>query len=150
MSEFTDARVLGDGNEHERDLPPGVLLYEINGPMFFGAAQRAISALGAIHDSKRVVVLSLAKVGVIDATGFVALESALGELRSRHKFVIIAGPLPEPKRMFARARLEASFDHVLIAADETEALHMAMDLAQLNPQWQQREAALAARPPTVG
>lgn len=149
MSEFTGVRILGDCDEHDRSLPEGVLLYEISGPMFFGAAQRAISALGAVHDSKRVVVLSLANVGVIDATGFVALESALVALRSRQKFVIISGPLPEPRRMFERAQLEASFDHVLMAASEAEALEVAADLAKLNPQWQKRDAALSTRPPTA-
>jgi SulP family sulfate permease len=44
MAELTEARAwLGDGEEQPQvDLPSGVMLYEINGPLFFGAAQSAM------------------------------------------------------------------------------------------------------------
>src|SRR5260370_27403906 len=54
----------------------------------------------------RVIVLALGMVPAIDATGLVALESALERLRRAKKLVVIAGPFPEPRSVFERANLE--------------------------------------------
>ncbi|TMA66693.1 MAG: C4-dicarboxylic acid transporter DauA, partial [Deltaproteobacteria bacterium] len=50
MAELTQARLLqdADGEEAERLLPRGVAFYEIRGPLFFGAAQNAMGALGTV------------------------------------------------------------------------------------------------------
>jgi len=137
MAELTQARLLqqGDDEESRRLLPRGVAFYEIRGPLFFGAAQNAMSALGAIAADVQVVILGLGRVPVIDATGLVALESALERLRRARKFVIVAGPLPEPRRIFEKAELEASLDHVLFADDVEQAQQIAIDLVTLNPNW---------------
>ncbi len=137
MAEITHSRVMqeDDGAETSRAIPRGVALYEIAGVLFFGAAEQAMKALGAIGGDVRVVVLGLGRVSVIDASGLVALESALERLRRDRKFVIITGPLPEPRRVFERAELEANLDHVLFAADVDAGLTIAADLATLNPDW---------------
>jgi len=137
MAELTHARILQDedGEEERRMLPRGVALYEIAGPLFFGAAQNAMGALGAIAADVKVVILGLGRVPVIDATGLVALESALERLRRARKFVIVAGPLPEPRRVFEKAELEANLDHVLFADDVEQAQQIAADLVALNPDW---------------
>jgi sulfate permease, SulP family len=137
MAEITHSRVMqeDDRAETSRTIPAGVALYEIAGVLFFGAAEQAMKALGAIGSDVKVVVLGLGRVSVIDASGLVALESALERLRRERKFVIITGPLPEPRRVFERAELEANLDHVLFAADVDAGLQIAADLAALNPDW---------------
>ena len=139
MAEITQSRVLqGDTNgETERELPAGVALYEIAGALFFGAAKNAMGALDAIGAEVKVVVMGLGRVGVIDASGLVALESALDQLERTKRFVIIAGALPEPRRVFERAELEG-LTHVLFAGDLDDALKIARDLVRLNPEWQTR------------
>jgi SulP family sulfate permease len=142
MAEITHARVLqDDGAETDRTLPAGVALYEIAGVLFFGAAEQAMKALTAIGSDVKVVVLGLGRVSVIDASGLVALESALERLRRERKFVIITGPLPEPRRIFERAELDANLDHVLFAADVDAGLQVAADLVALNPDWRASAAA---------
>ena len=86
-----------------------------------------IAAMGRLSDA--------AAQRTIDATGLVALESALERLRRARKFVIIAGPLPEPRRIFEKAELEANLDHVLFADDVEQAQEIAVDLVTLNPNW---------------
>ncbi len=137
MAELTQARLVQetDGDDARRLLPRGVAFYEIRGPLFFGAAQNAMGALDAIAADVKVVILGLGRVPVIDATGLVALESALERLRRARKFVIIAGPLPEPRRIFEKAELEANLDHVLFADDVEQAQEVAVDLVTLNPNW---------------
>ena len=109
MAELTSARVLAPESQQDAThmVPKGVTLYEIAGPLFFGAAQRAMGAIQLGWGDARVVVLALGAVPTIDATGLVALESALGSSAWRKKLVVIAGPLPEPRRVFEKANLEA-------------------------------------------
>src|SRR5207253_6853437 len=58
MAELTQARLLqdADGEEAERLLPRGVAVYEIRGPLFFGAAQNAMGALGTVAADVKVVI----------------------------------------------------------------------------------------------
>jgi MFS superfamily sulfate permease-like transporter len=81
MAELTHASFLEKGtSDSARDLPEGVSLYEIAGPLFFGAAQSAMGAFETAGTGARVIILDLARVPTIDATGLVALESAVARL----------------------------------------------------------------------
>jgi SulP family sulfate permease len=144
MSELTSARmVLPSLVDETRTVPKGIVVYEIAGPLFFGAAQRAMQTLDAIAGDARAVIFALGAVPVIDATGLVALESALERLKGRKKLVVIAGPLPEPRSIFERANLEAHHDHVFVAATMDEAIQLAGDLILLTPEGSHGAAALA-------
>ena len=134
MSELTSTRLVSPAQTHaHREVPKGVSVYEIAGPLFFGAAQRAMDALEIVSDQSRAVVLALGAVPVIDATGLVALESALDRLRLQHKIVVIAGPLPEPRAVFDKANLEEHHGTVFVAASLDEAIQLAADLLVLTP-----------------
>ena len=94
------------------------MLYEINGPLFFGAAQAAMNSLEASASSPfQVLVLNLGRVSVIDATGFAALENAIAGVLRRKRSVVVAGPLPEPKGVFDKARLEQKYPGLVFAVD---------------------------------
>jgi SulP family sulfate permease len=137
MADLTRSQVFQAVGDEESSwlVPRGVAVYEIAGALFFGAAEHAMAAMSAIASDVKVVILGLGRVPVIDATGLVALESALDRLRRDKRFVIIAGPLPEPRRIFEKAELEANLEHVLFADDVESALGIARDLVALNPGW---------------
>lgn len=130
-ADVTQFRLHDDSNrgESEYQLPPGVALYEVAGPLFFGAAQNAMGALQTVGSSSVVVVLALGRVPSIDATGLVALESALTRLRQAKKLVVLTGPLPEPRRVFDRANLPKQHDHVHLAPTLASGLVLAASLA---------------------
>jgi SulP family sulfate permease len=137
MAEFTESRLRLDSIVEEGSaivLPPGVILYEIDGPLFFGAAQSAMSALQASRtDNFRVLVLHLGRVPVIDATGLAALENAISEVLRRKKRVVIAGPLPRPREIFDRVKLETKYPGLSIAHTLEGALRMAGELSSVGP-----------------
>jgi SulP family sulfate permease len=126
MAEITEARlVLDDGGEVTPvPLPRGVSLYQITGPLFFGAAQSALDALTATHANYQVLVLDLSRVPVIDATGFVALRNVLATLHRSGKRVVLAGPLPRPHVLFEKAGLLED-KRLIIAGNLGEALQLA-------------------------
>jgi SulP family sulfate permease len=112
-------------------LPPGILLYEINGPLFFGAAQKAMSSLHAIgaeggrSDGVKVVILDLESVPVIDATGLVNLQSTIQRLHRDHVFCVLASVQPQPMEVLEKARLEDIDSRIGICATLDEAVTMA-------------------------
>jgi len=126
-SRLFDATTAGDS---EYRLPQGVALYEVAGPLFFGAAQNAMGALQTGGSTSKVLVLALGRVPSIDATGLVALESALIRLRAARKQVVVTGPLPEPRQIFDRANLPKNHDHVHFAPTLEAGLVLAQSLAE--------------------
>lgn len=115
-------------------LPPGVILYEINGPLFFGAAQKAMGALKTVRGSSfRVLIIHLGRVPVIDASGLVALEQGVSEVLRAGKKVILAGPLPRPHSMFEKAKLDAKYPGLSIARDLAAATALSEQLAAKEP-----------------
>jgi SulP family sulfate permease len=128
MSELTESHVRLDSSE-EADalvLPKGVILYEINGPLFFGAAQKAMGAFNRTQSNDfRVLVLHLGRVPVIDVTGLVAMENMITDVIRHRRKVIITGPLPRPQSVFERAGLEAKHKGLTIVDDLETGLALA-------------------------
>ncbi len=56
-------------------IPKHILIYEINGPFFFGAAEKFVSVIDQIQDTPKILILVMKSVPTIDATGFHALYS---------------------------------------------------------------------------
>jgi len=131
MAEITHAR-LSDAPHpegHDHPLPPGVVVYEITGPLFFGAAQRAMGSLAAMSETTRAVILRLDDVPVMDATGLVALESALSTLAHRRCAVVICGLRPQPAKVLQKAQILEIKDRLTFRPDWPTALQEASRLA---------------------
>lgn len=108
MAESVSARPLTDTPHHtDRTVPRGVVLYEVAGPLFFGAAQKAINVLESLHEATRAVVFDVTAVPVMDYTALVALESAIQKLHKRNVLVVLAGVQAQPTRVFAKAGMKA-------------------------------------------
>ncbi len=128
MAEVSGVRFVGSTHRDLREpLPAGVVLYEINGPLFFGAAQKAMSALETVEHGVKVVILDMEAVPAIDATGLVALESAIARLNDDGVKVILAGVGGQTLRALARAgwrnrkgrlRIFESFERAVARARE--------------------------------
>ncbi len=117
---------LDDTLPHEIDMPPGVRMYEINGPLFFGAANLAMETLEAIGNDAKVVVLSMGRVDVMDATGMVALESMLDRLQRSGKKIIIVGMHVDLVAMLDKAGIKRVAGKLAFAPDVDTALSMAI------------------------
>ncbi|HTJ42497.1 MAG TPA: C4-dicarboxylic acid transporter DauA [Kofleriaceae bacterium] len=108
------------------EAPPGVRIYEIAGPMFFGAAKTAMETLDTVGSETRTLILAMEHVPVMDATGMVALETMLDRLHRSNRKVIIAGLQPEPTEVLARAGIKRIPGRLAFAPDIETALSMAI------------------------
>ncbi len=71
------------------DLPPHLLVYEIAGPMFFGAVENFKRALLETRPYPRTLILRLDRVPFMDITGIQTLEEVVGKLRKRDVHVLL-------------------------------------------------------------
>jgi SulP family sulfate permease len=124
MAEMTDIR-LDTGTAHPFELPPGVQVYEVAGPLFFGAAERCMRALSP-YSHTRAVILKMDRVPVVDATGLVALESALRILERVRCKVIFAGLTDNLRVALERHGIVRSPGRVAFAPDLEAAVSIAM------------------------
>ncbi len=106
-------------------LPPGVVLFHISGPLFFGAADKAVGALDVADPDVRCVILDLSEVPMMDASGAVALEGAVTHLRKRGVFTIIAGVNGQPRRVLERVGLRGAAHELRITRSLEHALRLA-------------------------
>ena len=94
--DLTEGRLLsvnGATGAAASDLP-GVLVYDINGPLFFGAAQKALRTLHTVDPGLRVLILDMADVQLMDMTGMTALEELVKQARRQRQTVILCGLAP--------------------------------------------------------
>lgn len=82
---------------------PGVVEYRVAGPLFFGAAAKAMGALHNVDPGARAVLIDLREVPVIDATGVVNLASAVARMRRAGVLVVLGGIQEQPMRALLRA-----------------------------------------------
>lgn len=62
---------------HDVELPDNIAVYDINGPLFFGAAHKALKVLRHVDRRVDAVILDMRDVSMMDMTAIVVLESIL-------------------------------------------------------------------------
>lgn len=70
-------------------LPPKTVVFAMEGPFFFGAAQHLESALENVHGHAEVLVLRLSKVPFIDATAIQSLWDLLDTCKRHHTRLVL-------------------------------------------------------------
>jgi SulP family sulfate permease len=134
MAEISGSKLVSEGHPALRDpLPPGVVLYDIAGPLFFGAAQAAMSALDHIGKGTRVVILDLEDVPAMDATGLVNLESALARLQRDRAYVILVGVQPQPAKVLQKAGIEEDAERLALRPTVEDAVALARQIRENAP-----------------
>ena len=78
-------------NHTHPNLPENISIYDINGPMFFGAAQNALKILLNVNENIDTVILNMKNVSMLDMTGIIALESIVENFKSKDKKLIFCG-----------------------------------------------------------
>jgi SulP family sulfate permease len=98
MIQFSDVQVLtGQTDDAEDDkgpddlvLPPAVEVFEITGPLFFGAVYKFKDAIRYIEKTPGVCIIRMRKVPIIDATGIKTLSEVEKDLRRRGTRLILS------------------------------------------------------------
>lgn len=73
------------------NLPEDICVYDINGPMFFGASQIALKTILNADRKIKIIILNMENVSMIDMTAIVALKSIVENYRNKKVLLIFSG-----------------------------------------------------------
>ena len=105
-------------------LPEGVVIYDLSGPLFFGAAERALGAMRAIGADVRVIIFRMEQVPSADVTGLVAMEGVLQEMARQNIKAIFVGLHGQALDVFERGGLRDKPGRVVLCATMVDAFRV--------------------------
>ncbi|SNT37670.1 SulP family inorganic anion transporter [Actinacidiphila glaucinigra] len=115
----------GQGAGEHALLAEHIVVYRVDGPLFFATAHRSLLELTEVADVS-VVILRLSGVTHIDATGALALKDAIDRLNRRGITVLASGLRPEQRHALdALGVLDALRGADLVHATAPEAVRAA-------------------------
>ena len=127
MSDVTDAygwkeidENTDDASIRLRKVPENTLVFEITGPIFFGASTKVADVIK--NGDKQVIILRMRSVPAIDATGLHSLETIIKLCKKQERTIILSHVNEQPMQSLEKAKL---LDEVLVAGNIDEALEMA-------------------------
>lgn len=111
-----------------RNAPPGVEVFEVSGPFFFGAAHKFASSLASIKRTPRVLLLQMRDVLALDATGLRALETLQGEAEHGGPALVLVGVHAQPLVVLERSGFLDRLGDENVTGDLVSALDRAREL----------------------
>lgn len=105
------------------NISDDVAIYNINGPMFFGAAQYALRTLLNTEEDIKIVILNMENVNIIDMTALVALKSIIDNFKSNDKTLIITGINNRIKNKFQKFGIEFKDNELILEHNIKSALN---------------------------
>ena len=130
VKNLTNPGNAADGHSHEitdYTIPRGVEVFEITGPLFFGAAYKFKEAMEFVEKPPRVLIIRMRKVPIIDGTGIRTLKEVHHACRHRGTQLILSGvsegevyeELRNARMIFAigKANVCATFEEALLRAE---------------------------------
>ncbi|MFH0754102.1 MAG: SulP family inorganic anion transporter [Candidatus Omnitrophota bacterium] len=138
MSEATNIKMVA--KEFEKDamgedqslssfvIPEGVEIYEINGPLFFGAANRFDEIDRELNGRSKVRILRFRDVPLIDSTGMHALKGFYEKSKRDHIHLIITGLHVQPLNEMVKSNLYELIGEENVFSSMQEALDRAKGL----------------------
>lgn len=116
----------GDPNAvRRRVVPPGVEVYEITGPFFFGAAETFRERLGRIAVRPKVLILRMRHVPAIDSTGLHALRDLVAQSRRHGSLVVLSDVHAQPVVALERSGLYDELGEENVQGNIDDALNRA-------------------------
>ncbi|CAN7229049.1 C4-dicarboxylic acid transporter DauA [Pseudomonas sp. LjRoot71] len=127
MSDLTDTAPL-PRHFHQalNDLPEHVLAYAIRGPLFFGAAEKALSVLRRFTPGVKVVIVDISAVPLLDMTAIAALVNVLRDYREQQVALVLSGPTPQVRLQLRRAGIVRAERQLAYVRDLAQAREKAL------------------------
>ena len=105
----------GEDDENDEDaiglrrVPKKTAVFEINGPMFFGAADKFVDIVRDSKDGTKVIILRMRSVSALDATAFGTLNKIYQECKKMDITLILSHVNEQPMKVMKKN----GFDEVI-------------------------------------
>ena len=103
-------------------MPAGVVLYRIEGPFFFAAAEKLEAALRGSGGKPRAVIFRMRNVPAMDASGLHAFEVAIEKMHRDGVKIFLTAVQPQPMKVMFESGLVDRLGLDKFCADIDEAL----------------------------
>jgi len=114
MIDVTQVNYLNQGSDKDEwvldpemmdaiNIPPGIEIFEINGPFFFGAADKFRDTINQMKRRPKALILRMRFVPAMDATGLSALDDLLRKAKKNKMEVIFSGVHAQPLKVMKEA-----------------------------------------------
>lgn len=110
---------------YNKKIPKNVDVYELNGPFFFGVADKVKHTLTSLKSYPKVFILRMRNVPMLDATGLHALTEICKDYKNRGTKVILSGVSPYVKSLL----LKGNIDKIIGEENITDHIDKALELA---------------------
>ncbi len=113
-----------------KEIPEGVAVFEITGPIFFGAATKVSDTILSHDKKKKVLVLRMRSVPAIDATGLHAFEDILKNLEKRNVKLVVSHANEQPVKTLKKSGMYKKIGAENFCPNIEKALERAKELTE--------------------
>jgi SulP family sulfate permease len=142
MADITNIKAIAKEFEEEErgedrplsafSVPADVEIYEINGPLFFGAANRFDEIDIQVSEKPKVRILRFRDVPLIDSTGMMALRSFYDKCKNRRIHLVVTGLHVQPLNEMVKSNLYDLIGEENVFSTMKEAIARAKELLSSN------------------
>ncbi len=141
ISSSTDNQTLTDNTSEtsnliednkRKELPKGVEVFKIHGPLFFGVAGDLIDTLRVMGTKPNVLIIRMKQVNYLDGTGATTLANLIKDCLIKKTKVILSTVQEQPADILARANVHPDGTTLTFAKDYDEAIQLAKQFTEKN------------------
>ncbi len=114
-------------HEEKLSIPEGVEVYEIDGPYFFGVANKFDEVMQSVAETPKVRVIRMRKVPFIDSTGLHNLETLCAKSKKDGITVVLSGVNKHVEQTLLKAKMDIVIGKENICSNINEALAKAAE-----------------------
>ena len=133
MSDVTDAygwKEFDENNDSDsvklKKIPDGAMVYEITGPIFFGASTKIANVIKT--SDKKVIIIRMRSVPAIDATGIHSFESIIKACRQKNITLIMSHVNNQPMKVLKKSGMYKDIGKENICENIDKALARAAEI----------------------
>lgn len=129
----TEGTASGAETDQRALLPEGVEVFQIDGPLFFGASNRLDNLLDQFISPPKAFILRMRLVPIVDASGVHALKTLADRCQRRGIVLIVSGLQAQPRRVIADMHLDERDGQLHFVPDYPRALRLAASIVGQAP-----------------
>lgn len=120
---------VGDEYQDRDELPGGVDIFDLSGPLFFGAAYKFKDAMRLIEKPPKVLILRMKNVPIIDATGIHVLKEIIRDIEQKGTKLLLSEVSNEQVMMeLKRSRVLFMIGKANVTQDQKSAIKRSIEI----------------------
>ena len=120
--------VEGSIDTEKLTLPEGIEVYEIEGPFFFGIANKFEEVMKRVGDRPRVRIIRMRKVPFVDSTGAHNLESLIRSSQKENVRILLSGVNEHVRKTLVKTGIADLVGSENVCSNINEAMERAVEL----------------------